>query len=287
LIRDAIATAGLPVTLVEGRPLSWLELEARSQELHARLGALGFRDAATAFDETTSTVEGVATRVPGGPGTPEQVLALLPEHLRDARLALIDAPATRDFHTYGGNWVRDGNVNECTSGWSVTDGVDDGITTAGHCNGIDEIREPGNPDFPLTWQAQHTTTYGDVEWHTSTHFAPPQFYAASGDLRDVDSVEPRVSITVGEVVCGYGRASNLRVCDEVLLTSVTCGTSQRLVAMENQDVLTNGDSGGGWSFSTEAYGSVKGACIYSGAWRDVWSVADLYDEALGVTVITT
>jgi streptogrisin C len=47
------------------------------------------------------------------------------------------------------------------------------------------------------------------------------------------------------------------------------------------------DSGGGWSLGARAYGSVKGACVYLGAWRDVWSVADLYDEALGVTVLTT
>jgi streptogrisin C len=49
------------------------------------------------------------------------------------------------------------------------------------------------------------------------------------------------------------------------------------------DAITSvvGDSGGGWSYGSKAYGSQKGHC----ASKDAWSVADLFDEALGVKVI--
>lgn len=55
--------------------------------------------------------------------------------------------------------------------------------------------------------------------------------------------------------------------------------NDRLVLMT--DILSiGGDSGGGWSHTNRAYGSAKGHC--NG--RDAFSVADLYDEALGVRV---
>jgi streptogrisin C len=41
-----------------------------------------------------------------------------------------------------------------------------------------------------------------------------------------------------------------------------------------------GDSGGPWSFGGTAYGSQKGWCNN----KDAWSVADLFDEAIGVKV---
>jgi hypothetical protein len=292
-VREAVTSAGIPITLVEGHPLSWLELEARSQELNRRLGALGFRDIVASFDEATAIVEATVTRIPGLPGQPAQILSLLPSELRDrVQLGLVDAPASADFTASGGMWVRDDGVNECTSGWSVTDGGTTGVTTAGHCNGINEINHPGVGIHSLTWQAQHTGSWGDVEWHTSTTSEPASFYASSSDVRDVDAVEPRLSITVGESVCGYGRSSNSRDCSESVYrtsVSVTIGATvyDRLVAMDAQNTMTFGDSGGGWSFSTDAYGSVKGSSTINGSARDTWSVADLYDEALGVSVRTT
>ncbi|MGH9053792.1 MAG: hypothetical protein ACRDWX_12390 [Acidimicrobiia bacterium] len=58
-------------------------------------------------------------------------------------------------------------------------------------------------------------------------------------------------------------------------------THQRLVQM-NGDVAKAGDSGGGWSFGNTAYGSFVGWCGANN--QNVFSVADLYDEALGVSV---
>jgi streptogrisin C len=56
------------------------------------------------------------------------------------------------------------------------------------------------------------------------------------------------------------------------------------VAMNAKNTTIPGDSGGPWYFNFTAYGSHKGGCTIDGVLRNVFSVADLYDEALGVTV---
>ena len=80
----------------------------------------------------------------------------------------------------------------------------------------------------------------------------------------------------------YGRASNYRDCDlEVYDVSIACTLSgvpnNRLVQM-NAKTSNLGDSGGPWFYDYKAYGSQKGWCNS----KDAWTVADLYDEALGV-----
>jgi hypothetical protein len=289
-VRDLLGSASFPITVVEDRPLSQLELVDRAVRLDAELGRLGFRDIVTAFDMATSRISADMTRVPGLPTTAQGVLAVLPPDLRqDVSLYLSDNAVSVKYHAYGGTWMRDGAANECTAGWSVTDGSTTGITTAGHCDGIDRNVQPGVGWFSVTHQAQHTTTYGDVEWKTSAeHSEPDDFYADASDFRDVASIEARANILVGEGVCGYGRSSNFRDCDLVYDTWMpTCGGTQRLVGMETDDTFTFGDSGGGWSMNTRAYGSIVGACSVAGVWHNTWSIADLYDEALGVTVRTS
>jgi hypothetical protein len=293
-VRSLVGAAGFPVTVVENRPWSWSELEARSEDVHRRLVDLGFRDVVTAFDEPTSVVKATAARIPTLPGRAEEVVALLPTDLRSGlRLSLTDGRVGIDFHAYGGMWVRDDGVNECTSGWSVSNGVTTGVTTAGHCDGINQISEPGVGVHTLTHQGEHRGVWGDVEWKTSTHIEPDDFYASSIEVRDVTAVEPRANITIDEYICVYGRGSNVRDCSEsVLHTSVSCTingvSNSRLVAMDANYTAGPGDSGGGWSMNTKAYGSVKGACDTEddGVLRDLFSVADLYDEAIGVTVLT-
>jgi streptogrisin C len=288
-----VDSAGFSIQVIEGRPFSWRELEARSIGLNRRLAGLGFRDIVTSFDESTSTVEAVVRRVPAMAAVrADQVLASLPAEFRSGvRVELVDEDIAIDEHAYGGMWVRDDGVNECTSGWAVTNGVTTGVTTAGHCDGINEIVEPGVGVHALTHQAEHRGQWGDVEWKTSTHIEPDDFYASANDIRDVASVEPRANITVGEAICVYGRSSNSLDCSHtVFRTSISCTNSgvfnDRLVAMNAKNTTIGGDSGGGWSFGLTAYGSHKGGCTVDNVLRNVFSVADLYDEALGVTVRT-
>jgi hypothetical protein len=288
-----IDAAGFPIRVIDGRPFSWRELEDRSIRLNRQLASLGFRDIVTSFDESTSAVEAIVTRGPALAAVrADQVLAKLPAEFRSGvRLELVDEDVATDEHAYGGMWVRDDGVNECTSGWSVTDGVTTGVTTAGHCDGINQIVEPGVGALALVSQGEHRGQWGDVEWKTSTHIEPDDFYASANDIRDVASVEPRANITVGEAICVYGRSSNSRDCSHtVFRTSISCTNSgvfnDRLVAMNAKNTTIGGDSGGGWSFNFTAYGSHKGGCTVNNVLRNVFSVADLYDEALGVTVRT-
>lgn len=289
-VRDTVAAAGIRIAVEEDRPYSWLELEARSIRLAEHLSGLGFRQIVTSFEQATALVEGTVTRVSAAPATPEQVLAVLPTDLRDdVRLTLTDADVAVPLSAFGGMRVRDDGVNECTSGWSVTNGVTTGVSTAGHCNGINEIVH-GAAIHALTHQGEHEGVWGDVEWKTSTQVEPDDFHATAVEVRDVSSVEPRAGIVVGEGVCVYGRSSNFRDCDSVFNTSFSCSydghVHSRLVAMLTDDTTLGGDSGGGWSLGNRAYGSVAAHCNLSGDWRNAWSVADLYDEALGVSVRT-
>jgi streptogrisin C len=293
-VRDTVESAGMPIEVVEGRPFSWQELEDRSIRLNHRLAGLGFQDIVTSFDETTSTIDAVATRSPSLLTTAERVQALLPaEFQAGVKLELVDeAVAVDDAAAFGGNWVRDDGVRECTSGWSVITGATTGVTTAGHCDGINQIEEPGVGVHPLTHQAEHRGQWGDIEWKTSPVPEPDDFYASATDRRDVAAVEPRANITVGESICVYGRASDSRDCSHtVFRTSVSCTISgvfnDRLVAMNAKGTTIGGDSGGGWSVGNTAYGSHKGGCEIEGALRNMVSVADLYDEALGVRVRTS
>lgn len=50
------------------------------------------------------------------------------------------------------------------------------------------------------------------------------------------------------------------------------------------DTAIGGDSGGGWSFAGTAYGGHYGNCSPDFPNRDAWSVASLFDEAIGVRV---
>jgi hypothetical protein len=292
-VRGLVKSAGFSIQVIEGRPFSWHELETRSIRLNRQLARLGFRDIVTSFDESSSIVEAVVTRRPGlASASAGEVLAMLPAEFRSGvMLELIDEDVATDEHAYGGMRMRDDGVNECTSGWSVTNGVTTGVTTAGHCAGINQIVEPGVGVHALVHQAEHRGQWGDVEWKTSTHIEPDDFYATANDVRDVAAVEPRANITVGEAVCVYGRSSNSRDCSHtVFRTSISCTNSgvfnDRLVAMNAKRTTIGGDSGGGWSFNSRAYGSHKGGCTVNNAVRNVFSVADLYDEALGVWVRT-
>jgi hypothetical protein len=75
----------------------------------------------------------------------------------------------------------------------------------------------------------------------------------------------------------------LRICDTVQNVFYNCTpgdyTLSHLIRMNGQSGIA-GDSGGGWSLNNTAYGSHIGFC--SG--KDVFSIADLFDDALAIRV---
>lgn len=275
----------LDVQVVDNQPYSFLELEEREVRVHAALTDLGIDQIASSFDLDGRGRIDVTVYDSGSPQLDALLAALPADLVQDVTINVAKEPIAGDAHAFGGATVRDDGVSECTSGWTVVNGSGTtGVTTAGHCTGINQIREDGVGTWALTHQAQHRGQWGDVEWKTSGHLEPARFYASAGTLRDTNSLEARANISVNESICVYGRFSNDRDCSlDVEDVSVGCTVdgvwNGRLVQMDGRAVV-QGDSGGGWSFGTRAYGSTKGWC----GGLDVFSVADLYDEALGVTV---
>lgn len=290
-VRSLVASAEIPIKLVDNQPYSFDELEERKIQVHRALEDQGFRHVSTGFSvagggEVTAGV----SRHTGLPTEAAEILSGLPASLRDSVvLTVSDVPIALDESAFGGMQLRDDGANECTSGWSVWDASGTtGATGAGHCSGINQIVDPNVGVVNLAFQAEHRGQWGDVEWYTSAQLEPAKFYADSNNVRYVKAVEPRASISAGESVCLYGRASNVRDCSlDVQNVSQACTNAgvfnDRLVLMDG-DVGINGDSGGGWSFNFTAFGSHKGNCNPDFPQQDTFSVADLYDEALGVRV---
>ena len=191
----------------------------------------------------------------------------------------------------GGAWLRDDGVRECTSGWTVEGPDGDGIITAGHCNGLNQYEPPGGVVVPLMWRDQVLGVDGDAEYHTTGNVEQPQFYASAGDIRDVSSIRT-TNTMVGRTVCVYGRASNIRTCDhEITLINETVGVQLpnnggvlvRGGLVEATNVSTQGgDSGGGWSYGTEAYGTHVGQ---GGGYSYFFPVQGAETE-LNVTILT-
>lgn len=193
--------------------------------------------------------------------------------------------------------MRDGGVNECTSGWSVrriSDGAT-GVVTAAHCEGIDRFVQTGVGAYSAPFLApEHIGPWGEVEWHTTTHVELAEFYATSTSIRNVTAIEPYGDVMVDESVCVYGRDTDTRNCSlDVRFTRVLatffwegCNcvvNADRLVEMDGRQVMA-GDSGGGWSMNTRAYGITHGFSNAPGG-GDIWSPASLFEQAIGVRVM--
>eukprot|EP00281_Chroomonas_sp_CCMP1168_P024459 CAMPEP_0206226522 /NCGR_PEP_ID=MMETSP0047_2-20121206/8143_1 /ASSEMBLY_ACC=CAM_ASM_000192 /TAXON_ID=195065 /ORGANISM="Chroomonas mesostigmatica_cf, Strain CCMP1168" /LENGTH=452 /DNA_ID=CAMNT_0053649629 /DNA_START=67 /DNA_END=1425 /DNA_ORIENTATION=- len=218
---------------------------------------------------------------------------LLPKEMQEDPRGIMfeftDGNQDEDLHARGGRRVY--GSGQCTSGFSVyriSDGLN-GITTAGHCTGMSTFdAEFPEADFSLFHRAEHCGSHGDIEWKTTNHIEPAEYWASPTDRRDVHSVEDWYC--VNNWYCLYSRMTGTRVCDQVYSTSTSqsgCGgrTSYRLVAMDDLNGVP-GDSGGPWSWGTMAVGTVKG---YKTIWfskRATFTKATRFDNALGVWVRT-
>ncbi|MBU2704839.1 hypothetical protein KCM76_02535 [Zooshikella marina] len=287
-VYNLVAESKINISIVQHQPFSFLELESRANQVQSNLKELGFQDFATSFDfRNAGRIDVLIAEETGKLSSPRQVVSALPKSLRNSvNVVISQGPIGVSELAFGGMRVLDDNTFECTSGWSVENSSGlTGVTTAGHCDGINQIDHPPYAYHPLVHRTQHRGAWGDIEWKTSTYTEPAQFYAdQNNNIRNVTALEARANISIGESICMFGRSSNKRDCSlDVSATSVSCTfngiSTQRLVRMDG-DVTIGGDSGGGWSFNYKAYGSHVGDC----GGLNVFSVADLFDEALGVTV---
>ncbi|GAA1673551.1 hypothetical protein GCM10009830_19840 [Glycomyces endophyticus] len=286
------ASGAVPIDIVDKQPYSFTELQSLNDRLIDSLTALGYKQISSGEDVLAGTVVAEVQAEPGLRSSSAEIEALLPPDVAaGVDLAVTDALASGFDHAYGGARVRNGASNKCTSGWTVVaPGGTTGVTTAGHCDGIDGILEDGVGAWALTHRQEHIGRYGDVEWKTSTHAEPAKFYPSAGTLRTTREVELLVEMSLNESVCLYGRSSNDRDCGSLIKSRAhSCtidGVGVRNLIRTNRDIGIGGDSGGGWSYASTAYGGHTGWCTVNGATRDVFSAADLFSSAIGVRVRT-
>jgi len=268
------------VTIVDHQPYSLRQLKRRQGRVHRLLQDQGYDQIRTSFDVETGTINAVVT------GTDVMRSAFPVDLKSNINITVQYDPVLTLESTFGGIEATVNGAPNCTTGWVVENSSGmRGVTTAGHCGGINGVTHWGNKSHSTSIQDEHRGEYGDIEWHTTSTSELPYFYFNHlNQVRRVESIEPVNSIVVGESICVYGVFTNARDCSlRVLETNVTCTgggfTIENLVRMDG-DATMGGDSGGGWSWGGRAYGSHVGDCG-----GNVFMPVDLFDEALGVSVV--
>ena len=280
------AESGLDVGLTGGRSFSATESADRAVAVVKHLAGAGHRPvSAEVLPDGQIEVSASGAATPG---------SALPPALRDGvRVTFADHEVAGNLHGYGGARVHDEDQRDsCTTGFSVEHQVTGvtGVTTAAHCDGMDVYEQPWSADwYDFPFQDQHIGTSGDVEWHTTTGHVDVAEYYADGDpadRREVNSVE--TSVATNNVYCLYSHEGQNRTCDSVRSTYVvvfTTGLASNLVGMDDFNAEP-GDSGGPWSYSTEAAGTVVGWYWSWFANHDAWNRGWSFDNALDVEILT-
>jgi streptogrisin C len=284
----AAAELGVTVTIQDRATQSAIEMQTRAGELHADLMALGTEEVATSVSVERQLIE-ATVMLPPGIKTHAELLGRLPASARapDILINLVSERVLIPAHTYGGAWMRADGSRVCTSAFSARRGSTFGVTTAGHCAGVDEYEQPEDGlRYAAPFVIQHYGDWGDIEFHTTPdHSDVGNFYADVNDFRNVASVRNAAAIDPSDAVCAFGRKSLDRKCGSVVRAQVQCGTLGHMVGTDVAGLL-QGDSGGPWFLGTVAYGSFMGWCTIGGEVLSLFTVADYFDEAIGAIVLS-
>jgi streptogrisin C len=156
--------------------------------------------------------------------------------------------------------------SRCTSGFVVTNGEIDAITTAAHCpDQLTYIDRDGNSSPTLPMIGSWGLAYRDVQINGSADSPDPLFYAnrGAGSLREVQTWRSVASTRAGDFVCHYGESSGYS-CATVELTDYAppgelCGgpCSPTWVTVKGPSCIP-GDSGGPVFSGDVAFGIAKG-----------------------------
>jgi hypothetical protein len=176
-----------------------------------------------------------------------------------------------DMSVVGGGRVEGLNLltnrrNRCTTGFVVTNGEVDAITTAAHCpDQLTYIEADGSSSPTLPMIGSWGAAYRDVQINGSADSPDPYFYAnrGAGDLRAVETWRSVASTRAGDFVCHYGESSGYS-CATVQLTDYAppgdlCGgpCSPTWVTVDGPSCVP-GDSGGPVFSGNVAFGIAKG-----------------------------
>ena len=287
--------SGVSVAVRTDQGFTENELRAAIKAVHYEVfETANVSDAITSFDSATGKI---TTVVVLQTGASESVI----DDLREAAAAKLTDATREDIvnnittsvnrsgqEVLGGedvgtmHWGGEA-LSTCTSGFGTKDssGVR-GISTAGHCS--DSQADDGES---LSFEEEHQGTHGDFQWHTGGQSHDNAFYSGDEHSSEVGSRNATAigAPTVGMTLCRNGKISN-RDCQEVRKLDVCNGDRCSLVQMGERQAA-GGDSGGPVYFIFTAYGLHQG-WVYD-PWpfkRDVFSRADLLDDALGTNVAT-
>lgn len=285
-----IKRSGLDVKVEQGQRYSRLEQERRVNAISKSVLEQGFQEASVEL-------------LPGGQ---IEVIVALNEKRQDklelardltegVEVEYSKPPLVQLDHARGGARVRTGSCTQnnvgngiCTSGFSVIDSRGrTGVTIAGHCDGFTNYIDPVGPDFCMSHVREHMGSNGDIEWKTTNHIEPAEFFAREDELRTVRSVSGL--LLWGRSTCLYGRTSNNRTCTSIrspFASFVLGGVLVSGLATTNSTVSLGGDSGGPWSFASRADASNTGRSFTSSGTRGIISPAFRFNAAIGVTVRT-
>ncbi|NOK58267.1 MAG: hypothetical protein GFH27_549279n73 [Chloroflexi bacterium AL-W] len=272
---------------------------------------LGYQDGLTFFDPVNQKIQ-IELKLPEGSPQPDisNLANAVQTHLQNEQSQSTASPLQGDAaiiemsdldltvlpgsgpiielqNARGGNWLLDDGVRECTSGWSVSGPNGDGIITAAHCTGLNQFEVPGGSPFSINYEDQERGAGGDVEYHTTSQSELAEFYSNESSIRDVTGIQT-TNTMAGNSVCFYGRASNTRTCNHTVeavgVTVLASGSVEvKNLARATNASSTNGDSGGGWSISTTAWGVHHGR---DSSGRAYFTPSQEAQNALGVTIKT-
>ena len=131
----------------------------------------------------------------------------------------------------------------CTAGFSVTDGTDEGVTTAGHCQNSQAFNGTS-----LTNEGGTTGGTYDIQWHSTTSLTVRNIVNDGTHDRLIQGEVLREDQYVGQNVCMYGFESGGN-CGQILSTTFD------LVNVQTDISVLRGDSGGPFFWSDKAFGT--------------------------------
>ena len=184
---------------------------------------------------------------------------------------VLNALRETDMSVDGGGRVEGINLltnrrNRCTTGFVVTNGEINAITTAAHCpDQLTYIDIDGSSSPTLPMIGSWGLGYRDVQINGSANSPDPYFYAnrGAGELRSVRTWRNVASTRAGDFVCHYGESSGYS-CATVELTDYAppgdlCGgpCSPTWVTVSGPSCVP-GDSGGPVFSDDVAFGIAKG-----------------------------
>ncbi|RME26945.1 MAG: hypothetical protein D6798_05635 [Deltaproteobacteria bacterium] len=284
---DALITAsGLSVNTHDDVGKNGLEWMQQVSDITDFLEGEQIRDFLVAFD----SVDNIDVVIGGGVPAPTLPVGLQGDvtvtEVTGSTMRLESAPV------WGGNEALISGVFTCTTGFNVrhkSTGVT-GVTTAGHCSDINQVKDSAGNIVSATYQDDHQGRHGDFSWFTTSRAEPATFiYNHAQDDRDVTSV--KTTWFRNQWACLYGQSSDSRVCDQIYRTSVSAAsksdpsvTLRHLVVMDDNNGIS-GDSGGTWSYVSKAIGLHTGEITMGdGNKHDAFSRAARLDNAMDVEV---